>query len=359
MRYKFITYFVFAVFLSLILSEITSANTVSDSDSLSKVTEKKVLLMPIVNFSGKSQALDMVVPKLINSYREKLGSIYEPDELRDILRKYRIRSSGMITEAHAKKLRADLGVDYIIISSIDLFEQSNIYEVGISHRVIDIVSMRIVCANSVSATNLDYMKIFGIGKINDIETLTDKVISELNKKFSIPNFNWVEIYKEEENTAAIVEFDNNSRFSRAGKVVMNQLITLFFNNNFSILEPGEIYESMIRARSIDRGALNEISIKDLCQHYNVDYFITGTVDEFSFASGGENASPQVQIDLRCIKGKGSKIIYVDNIYKDGAESETIFKLGRCNSLGKLSFRVLNEHYKKFFKEYSDELLSKN
>jgi TolB-like protein len=326
--------------MTIICSNLCAAedgSTVStDSVALPSV---RLAVLPLVNYSGRAEAISVFSP-LINDYiaRGEFKLIDSGSLVRE-LRKYRIRSTATIGPEDAARMADDLGIDYFMLGSIDIYIPNQIPEAAISLRVVDAGDMSILWAISTAASGQDYVGLLGIGRITSMEQLARRLTEE-----SLGDFNSRMIYRLAQNPTrgigplhALVAFDNLSSNERAGDIITMMALSELAANNIRVLEPGAALEIFRQNGQFPRGEVNLALLRQLYDNYHVERVITGSVDLFLPApAGGESSTPEIELGGRYLEAATGKILAADEVNRRGTDSETIFKLGITRSLGKLA-----------------------
>jgi TolB-like protein len=142
---------------------------------------------------------------------------------------------------------------------------------------------------------------------------------------------------------AILPFDNLS-----GKEAASVKITTYFqslmtgNRKFELVEYGDAYDILRRFRIRSAGLLTKTQIDTLAQFLKVDYFVTGSVYDYSeFDNTYLGKVPQVSFDTRLIECATQKTIWVGVSNASGDKGEIAFGIGAVRSADDLSRRMVS------------------
>lgn len=299
----------------------------------------RLAVLPLVNYCGRAEAVTVFSP-LINDYISRGEfTLIDSGSLDRELRKYRIRSTATIGFEDAARMAGDLGIDYFMLGSIDIFLPDQIPEAAISLRVVDAGDMSILWATSTGASGQDYVGMLGIGRITSMEQLARQLTEE-----SLGDFNSRMIYRLAQDPArsvgplhALVVFDNLSTDKHAGDIITMTAISDLAANNIRILEPGAALELFRQNGQFPRGEVDLTLLKQLHERFKVERVITGSVDLFLPApAGGETSTPEIELGGRYLDAATGKVLAAAELSCRGTDSETIFRLGITRSLGKLT-----------------------
>lgn len=337
--------------LARLISCLVALNFGGNACSETDMPKHRLAVMAFANYSENFEAYEVVMPLVIDMARKQFGGVFTPSDLRPVLRQYRIRATGMIGPIAADRIKSALGVDFLLVGSIDYFKPDKALEVGLSLRVIDLSTMSILMAQSRSATSLEFQKVFGFGKVTQIDLLAAKVVEELFEGLAAEQLDSTVTKRAQSVTIAIVEPDNSSRYREAGKITTSHLLTELLERGYRVLEPGLVAEFFASRFMRPRGAIDLSSMKELSRLHQVKLIMTGLVIKHRLARDNHaDATSEAELDLRILNASDSNILFMTDIYKNSSSTETLFKLGRCYSLGQLSQKIVAEALDNFFEE---------
>lgn len=332
----------FIIFIYMVGSSTTS----SDREVIEKFKEDGIqnsVIIPFANHTRYLKAVRAVMPELdVQLYKHQFFNINDK-ELRDFLRRNRIRAFGTVNKNQAAKITSEIDISYLIFGSIDIFEEGTIPELALSVRILDAATMDILWAASGSATGADRRGLFDLGEITHIDTLTKQVLKEIFKDFLIN--------AEGENTSinnlqprvVIIPFENHSDYRYAGNIISNILISELFKLGIEVVEPGMVDEFFVEMQVIPRGEIDLNTLSDIASSYEPDYVITGAIDKFKLSRADiRTSSPEIEMSLRILDAKTGAILDINSVEKNGNDYEKVFGLGKIHSLGKLASRQIQK-----------------
>ncbi len=339
-RSGIIKYFLLVLFLT------SSGVVANNQNDISKTTasepgESSALLaiLPLANYSGRAEA-DKVFSPLVNGGLSNLNfQIEDPVKIAAELRKFRIRSTATLGAEDAARLVQDLGIDYFLIGSIDIFLPTDIPEAALSLRLIDAKDMSILWANSVAASGREFEKMLGVGQIKSMDLLAEKLVEESFSKLDMEKINALKGDSKRQSAPlyTVVPFDNLSGNKYAGEIISAITLSDLSANNIHLLEPGVAIELFRQNGQYLRGELNLDLLSQLHDKYNVARVITGSIDIFESAPASvEGLTPEVEMGARFLDATTGKILAAGEVDRKGTDSETVFKLGITYSLGKVA-----------------------
>ena len=331
----------------------------------------RVGIVPFSNYTGSGEATDSLLPLIELQVSTHGFDIVPHDTLRSLMRQGRIRMVGSVTSKDAGLLSSALCLDYLITGSLDFYEPHGNPEVGISVRVFDCRRMRVAWANSYAATGDDYAGLFGIGRIKTVSPLARRVADALFADFPSASDITPASHADDSTAAgtgkesygnlfrdriAIIPFDNNSEYLRAGDVSSGILLSYLVKQGYQVVEPGDVMAALAELRSVPRG---ELSIQEAVQLHNkldVSLIVTGSVYRFITASGAASESvPEIEASLRLIDALTGRVVSSVSSLRRGNDSETIFGAGIQRALGRVTLDVLGRNWKTLVKERARHL----
>ncbi len=322
------------VFLILFSSGVICSETETSPES----TDKNILIgiLPFANNSGTNESKNLIVPLLESSLIEAGLDIIPISEIRNTLRKYRIRSAGSINKENARIIQDNLSTTHLLLGSFDIYDSTNI-EASFSVRLIDVENMRITWADSYYAAGSDFESILGLGRIDKIEMLCERLIAKFKKSLmDIISSPANQTSNDSTRNMAIIPFDNLSSRKAAGKLFDNVLITELWRRDINIIEPGVILDIFRRFNRLPQGEVDFEIIQCLDSSHKVDMIITGVVDKCrSRTLRSRGSTPNLEFSCRYINTESGTVISAYNFSGRGKDYETIFELGVVNSLGVL------------------------
>lgn len=334
-------YSIFLIFLLIAFNGMTAYCGIDDNVGM---TDEKIIIavLPFADFANRAEAKHLVIPLIEEKLIEKGFDIIPVAEIRKTLRKYRIRTAGLINAKDALVLSENSPATHLLLGAIDFYDKTNV-EAGFSIRIVNLENMEIIWTISTSACGIDYESVFGLGKINNItiliENLVNNTFSELSPEFLMEQDR--NIKRTDKELRVIIPFDNLSTIKNAASITNNILLSVMYNRGIKILEPGIVHEIFRRFNRLPRGEVDFEILMYLKSEYGINYAITGTVDNFRPGiSRSRGSTPMFEYSCRYIDANNGTILAANGTSGRGTDYETIFKLGKVNSLGTLIQKVL-------------------
>jgi hypothetical protein len=136
---------------------------------------------------------------------------------------------------------------------------------------------------------------------------------------------------------AVLPLVNMTRDVNAPDIVLNALVVeLLATNRFVVVDPGVVDEVIQREqiRLTDRIPLE--TLQKVGAALGVDHVFMGSVNEFDMARQSQDLVPTVSIALRMVACSTGTITWASTHSRRGDDGESIFTLGRVETLEELT-----------------------
>ena len=145
---------------------------------------KRVTLLPLENLSRSDTAppdiLTLISKELI---KKKQIEVISSEKLKKFLFRERVRDFGSINKSTIRQMGKLLGVDGVIISSIDMLVTGENPKISISCRMLSGSNGALIWADHASLAGEDFVTWLGLGKISSLEILTSKAVENIILSF--------------------------------------------------------------------------------------------------------------------------------------------------------------------------------
>jgi hypothetical protein len=139
----------------------------------------KIAVFPFGNLSEDMDAQTAVMPAIRDRLAEMGMELADKADVNRILFKDRVRDTAYVSLDVASELRDELGVGAVFLGCIVSFVQGDSPQIGLTARLIDTRTGRILWANYASATGIEFAGILGLGQIRSIDRLMPKAVDRL------------------------------------------------------------------------------------------------------------------------------------------------------------------------------------
>lgn len=308
-------------------------------------TRERIAVFPFENLTHEGQALDRIMPIVREALEKKGVGLVDEFEVNRFMLKERIRSTGNISRDALLKAKKELSVDYILLGTIHNFYISENPQAGISARLIDPDTGDILWADYSSHAGEDFVKLFGLGAIKNIDRLVERVVDRLLVSFNSSK------PKEKETTykIAVMPLKNKGKRSGAGSITAHMFVLeLFKSSRFVPVDYGFIKNASVFLRIWPKGELDYLTIGAISEYLGVDGILIGTVEAYPDRDY-ELIMPEVEISARLIDARKKRIIWSGSLRMNRDEGIYIFDWGRITSTDKLAHKVASRLVKEMEK----------
>ncbi len=307
-------------------------------------------IIPLANYTNSLKAHDQVTKLLRENLVEMGFDLVDNDSLRAGMRANRLRLVGEVDSAGAEQIASQTGAEILITGSVDLYLEQVNPEVSISLRAYDCRKHKMIWIDCLSTTGEDQAGLFGIGRLTDLEQLTNKAVKTVLKR--MPRFSEQEhkpVRKPSKNDLrliqqgkiAIVRFDNSTDVPNADAVVTNAMIQEAWQRGYDVVEPGELSRIRTRLASDFQGGIDDSALAILRDEFNVAIVVTGMVTRFLPNRGASvEAVPEIELTIRSIDPADGEVRSSLSMERDGAALETVFGYGRESAIGEVARQAL-------------------
>jgi TolB-like protein len=323
-------------------------------DSLSRPT---VIVLPFRNLGidpdAKAQVTSLV-------YKELERTIFQPvasEAVLNSLRSNRIRETSQLTTAAAQTLAKELGTPWILLGSIDFYDEKEKIEVGFSARLLNVGSGEIVWAETRYSTGNEHAGLLGLGAITSVQRLAAIELGELFKslrKMTIQNPNFFrnpDLGDTSRPGVVLIPFDNAGNDPLTNQIFDNIMLATMIKRGLRVIEPGIVGEALLTLESSPNGQIDRGTLDTLAATFNADYFFTGYLSKCQNLTRSDiEAIPEVEIEARLVEPLAGKVIWARRVEHSGRDYTKIFHLGTIYSPGKLLQRTAEELVDNFPRE---------
>lgn len=311
----------------------------------------KIAVLSPLNHTENREAYSLTVDLLNRDLAEHNLDAVTSEQLRPILRRNRIRSTGQISVDDAKIISESGNITTILIPSIDFYNASTYNpEFGMSLRIVRPDRMQVIGAVSVSSTGLDHIRLFGVGKIEDIDSLigfvVNKAVNDLLKQ--IDRLSDQEILYSKTKRIAVLQFNNLSETRKAGSIIANWTISQLIERGLVVIEPGAVAEIASILGDLPVGGIDQLRLKTIAWFYELDYIITGQVDLLRMGRGNsKTATPRLELSARLLEAETARIAMTYHCEASGDDGHIAFGMGKVRSAGGLLSKKLDNMLDEF------------
>ena len=323
----------------------------------------RLAMIPLANRSANNAALEHATSEIAKQVAGLGFQLVDKDSLRNQMRLTRMRLTGEIDSVSAEQIRSALQVDLVVTGALEMFAEQENPEVGICLRIYDCRSHRITWVGCEFATGEDFAGFFGVGRVTDIATLSSKIVERLVARMPSGFAESKRADRKPEKLdkpliaagqVAVIPFDNSSDVPNADGIATDLMLQELWQRGFELVEPGEISHLQSQLNVEIHGGIDAVALAALRERFTLATLVTGSITAFEPArSAVSDIVPQLEMSLRLTDPVTGSVVAAVSVEHNGSEGETLFGLGRINSIGKLQQRSLHSGWNELLKAGRD------
>ena len=335
-------------------------------------------VLPVENLSDRKAPLGEIRDGLIRGLSAAGLRILDDEALEGFMRKHRIRDVGGLSALNGEQIREELGVDGVVISSLETWYESVPPRISLISRIVATgKEPEIVWIDSVGLAGDEAPGLLGLGRINHVGTLLDTAVKKLVASFEVylagnfPGFRQaadqqgVRLLNGSAGTAdgslgeirarhqprfsyrspafapaleyrvAVIPFLNVNARKHAGRIVALHLVKqLHRYENIRVFEPGRIRDILLHYRMIMQSGPS-LAAADVLANEKIlgaDLILSGQAFDYQDAIG-EN---KVDFSIQAFAGPQREVIWQSRSYAQGDDGVYFFDLGRIPTAHELA-----------------------
>lgn len=321
----------------------------------------KLAVFPVQNASGGAAPIRQLTEALDAALGARLLDIVPRGALDDVLARHRIRFTGGVDRPMAKVLREELGVEAVLVPTVELYSATSPPKVSLAVRLVATAERpAVVWADAVSRSGDDAPGLLGIGLVDSSGKLDATVVAavarsverhltrrapgetcgeagrfEPRRAFRAPVLDDVG-----RRTIAVLPFTNGAPRRSAGDVLLQQFVTqLARSGSFEVLDPGVVREELLGHRIVLQGGVSIDQAMALLDELQADLVLSGYVQVYEGRSG-RNAPPKVEFTAYVIDRITAELVWSSTSTAEGDDGVFFFGAGRVHTTSALSCRMV-------------------
>jgi TolB-like protein len=361
-RFLFFSLFAGVFFISGCAPTMQAVHAGSDSVAPRKM---RVAVLPVDNLSGRKAPLKEIMQSMVGKLTEWGVDVLGDEEEENFLTRHRIRYMGGIDNATAQALKAEEGVDAVLITSIDLYSETPA-AIGIMARLVSTGEKAVILwMDCISLTGNDSPGILGLGLIEDPVELRGKGLRLLFGSLGIyisargdgtdlkkgkrryqPKISYMAPFIEanKKYTVAVVPFFNMSDRRNAGEIMLLRFVNeLHRQGNVEVVEPGVVRQNLLNVRVIMYEGISLSDVSLVSNMLNSDLILSGRVLDYR-----DGLLPGVDFSVMVLDRMNKKMIWSSKSYNEGNDGVFFFDRGRLNTAGALASEMTKTVAEKLF-----------
>ena len=160
---------------------------------------------------------------------------------------------------------------------------------------------------------------------------------------SNPNYYRSDLQLDETATLAVLPLVNLSKYTEASEIVMNSLLVELLDLDlFEIVDPGIVDEVILQKRIRYTDRLPMETMQELGSRMGANYLLLGSIHQFDMITDKVEILPVISISLRIVGSETGTIVWAATHTKRGDDTESVFGLGRIDTLERLTAVTVKE-----------------
>jgi len=329
-----------------------------------------IAFLPLENLSGTKAPLKEMAGILRASLTGKGFHLLESDLLEKFRKKHRMRYTGGVSSTISQALQEEMGVDAILITSLEAYQERNPPQISLISRLVTSGSQpEIIWIDSVGLSGDESPGLLDLTLIKEPQPLLEKAVEELtgslaghfnaealdgdtffpavpaswlasgpgtltspgyrlNRKYlPYDYFRSQIIDPDRKYSIAVIPFLDLAVRKNAGNIVTLHYIRELFNlTNFKLIEPGLVREQLLRFRAI-MPAGPSLAVADVITSegsLGVDLVLSGRVFDYQNQSGNPKADYSVQVTEKNTR----EVVFGARTFSEGQKGVKFFNFGR-------------------------------
>ncbi|SNB47141.1 hypothetical protein [Geobacter sp. DSM 9736] len=318
----------------------------------------RVAVLPVENLSGTAVPLPQIRSELLDKMSRSGITLCNEDSFLKFLASQRVRYTGGIDEEMSRALKEQLGVDAVLVTSLELYTEDVPPKIGLLSRLVATgESNEILWMKSVPMTGDEEPGILNLGYIIEPAKLRDKALTALVQSMAgglaakkeqpgvsgrfLPKvaFNAIDESGNQKPVIVVLPFVNQSMRKNAGEIqVLHFVKQLVDTGAFRVVEPGIVRNKMLRMRIIMEEGVALPQVDLIALDMKADLILTGKVFEYQDYIGGVG-KPKVDFSVQLFDGAGKKIVWASKSYNAGDDGVFFYDWGRTYTAAALTEKM--------------------
>jgi len=316
----------------------------------------RVAVFPPVNRTGRTIPAEQVQAALEASLSARGFSPLPRAELDEFFQRHRLRHMGGISAGMAQAIGVETGVDGVLLTSVDDWEEVDPPRVALTSRwVAALPDAPLRRMGSSSHHGQEHPGAFGLGLVTSPDILLARASEEIATALSgsvaagdveprsgVPRAfrpgsfsvdpDWATVATSGRPLrVAVLPFIAEPPRREVGEVIASQLVRWLLDSGLvEVVEPGVIREALLEARVIQEDGPSLPQVDALRALLDVDLVVSGRVTDFE-ATGSSPGSPFVGFSTRGIDVRTRQAVWSSFSFGRGDERGGPFGVGRIRS----------------------------
>jgi TolB-like protein len=318
-------------------------------------------VFPVQNASGGAAPVRSVTEALDAALAAGVLQPVPRQDLDAVLARHRIRYTGGLDRAAAKAIREELGVDAVLVPTLELYSAEAPPKIALSVRLVGTGDPPLVLwADVVDRSGDDSPGLLGLGRVTSAAELERRVVEAA----AVSVQSWVTARSPGEacggsgrfdprrsfrapvlddvgrRTIAVLPFVDATSRRGAGDVLAVQFVAqLARSGSFDVLDPGVVREELLAHRIILERGVSVDGAMALLDLLDADLVLSGGVHAYE-PRGREKRPPDVEFTSYVLDRRSGELVWSSASHAKGDDGVFFFGAGTVRTASRLSCRMV-------------------
>lgn len=305
------------------------------------VRGETLALLPVQDRAGDAAVVRVVAAVLAEELSVR-HDVLDPEELRDALRRRRIRSVDDTPPAELRELAAEVGAERFLAVVVHLVEREVTPRLALSARSYDAATGELGWAGFESGSGLDSRGLLGLGTVTEAEVLAERLARRLVGRLAAAGAGTA---ADGPGVVALVPLSGlaETDATRAAETATEIARAALVGRGVPVLSPNLAWEGLYLRRGgepLGGWGLVDAATRRAFVEAGAELIVTGSVERWETAGDGFEPEPVVTVALRALDAESGRIVWTGALDRRGWDGETAFRLGRIWDHGTLAARLI-------------------
>jgi hypothetical protein len=320
----------------------------------------RIAMFPVENLAAASTPVEAISSSIQAAVAKRGLELVPRDEVEAFLQSHRIRNLAGVDLETARAAREELHADAILVTVIQAYSARPVPRLGLAMRLVatgDDPEVRWI--DQVSMSGGESPGLLGLGLIRSMDRLQARVLDRLTGSLAAytsgrgtpaptcsgdgrfdPRISYraPQLAPGRRYTVAVLPFVNGSERRYAGDLVALEFVRqLRARDRFTVIDPGEVRDQLLRYRLIMEGGLSLDYAKTLLRVLRADVVVAGTVREYL-----DGDTPRVSFTAFALERESGAIAWQASSSGTGTDGVFFFDAGSVGTVGELACRLARQ-----------------
>jgi len=329
----------------------------------------RIAVFPVERLTVRKAPYSDIRQSMIDRLSKQTGANVLGDEAQEnFMLRHRIRYRGGIDKATARAFKAEEGVDAVLLTSIELYDEVFPPKIGLIARLVSTGEEPVILwMDSVSLAGDDSPGILGIGLIADPVALRQKALRPLVESLaaylsgnkdasggkSKGRYGPKIVYRDpivqagQNYTVAVAPFFNSGLRPNAGEILALHFVKeLVRQGSLNVIELGVVRERLLNIRVIMYEGMSLGDVDAVSNSLGADLIVSGKVIDYGEYRG--ESTPILDFSVVIIDRMSKRLVWASKSYNRGDDGVFFFDRGKVNTTGKLVSAMVRAVVEKIF-----------